>query len=104
MDEKIAIIGNEDFFAGFRALGVIVRDPAQEGVESEEIFSSLDPAEYAVVFVAEQEAEKLWDMISERNRKTPQTVIAVPGGRERTGSAGMKIRELVRRAVGADVG
>lgn len=104
MNDKIAIIGSEDFFAGFSTLGVEVKDPAIEGRQAEEILASFDPVSYAIVFVAEQYALDLWEIISERNKDTAQTVIVIPGGHETTGIAGMKIRQLVRRAVGADIG
>ena len=104
MNERIAIIGDEDFFAGFSALGIEIRDLSKEGRQADEVLSSLDPVHYAIVFVAEQYAPDMWDIISERNKNTPQTVIVIPGGQEATGIAGMKIRQLVRRAVGADIG
>jgi vacuolar-type H+-ATPase subunit F/Vma7 len=104
MDGRIAIIGNEELYAGFKALGVEVMDPSKEGKQAGEILALLDPARYAIVFVSEPEAHYVWDIISERNRNTSQTVTVIPAGHEQTGAAGMKIRELVRRAVGADVG
>lgn len=103
MKNRIAIVGNGDLYTGFKALGVEVMDTSKEDRDAREILTLLDPAEYAIVFVSEPEARDLWEMISERNRDTSQTVTVIPAGREQTETAGMKIRQLVRRAVGADI-
>lgn len=102
MSNKIAIIGKNDAFMGFRALGVEVIEPA-EGRDIHTVLESLDPERYAVVFIIEQYAQAVIESISERNRRTKQAVIIIPSGHKRTGVAGERIRQLVRRAVGADI-
>ena len=103
-ERKVAVIANEDIYMGFRALGIEVHDPAGEKRSAGEILASLSPAEYAVVYVAEDIGGEIWEEISRRNRETPQAVILIPAGIRATGAASERIKELVRRAVGADIG
>ena len=100
MANKIAIIGNQDAFRGFQALGVEVFNPAGN---ADAILTGLDPQDYAVVFVGEDIAGEMPELIGERNRVTVQAVIVIPSGRQRSGAAAERIRRLVRRAVGADI-
>lgn len=103
MDNKVAIIGSMDSYMGFRALGVEVSDPVIEERNAVEILESLSPEEYTIVFIAENYAEQMMDEISKRNKDTTQSVIIIPSGHTTKGIAGERIRNLVRRAVGADV-
>ena len=100
MADKIAIIGKQDAFLGFQALGVEVFNP--EG-DAAAVLTGLAPEEFAVVFVGEDIAEEIPELIGERNRATVQAVIVIPSGRQRSGAAAERIRQLVRRAVGADI-
>jgi vacuolar-type H+-ATPase subunit F/Vma7 len=100
---KIAIIGSAELFMGFKALGVDIHDPAQSGLSASEVLSMLGPVEYAIVFIGEHYSEGILDEIMYRNKKMSQSVIIIPSGRERSGIAGKRIRQLVRRAVGADI-
>jgi V/A-type H+/Na+-transporting ATPase subunit F len=98
----IAIIGDEDAFGGFRALGVAVLVPGPERTPRA-ILEGLAPAEYGIVFVSENYAEGILDLITGRTRDTEQAVIILPASRDGRGIAGDEIRRLVRRAVGADI-
>jgi V/A-type H+-transporting ATPase subunit F len=100
MADKIAILGNQDAFLGFRALGVEVFKPQGDPAA---VLNDLAPEEYAVIFVGEDIAEEIPELIGERNRTTVQAVIVIPSGRQRSGAAAERIRQLVRRAVGADI-
>jgi V/A-type H+-transporting ATPase subunit F len=101
-ESTIAIIGDEDAFGGFRALGVAVLVPGSEH-SPRTILEELAPSEYGIVFVSENYAEGIVDLITRRTRTTEQAVIILPASRDSRGIAGEEIKRLVRRAVGADI-
>lgn len=103
MSDRIAIVGRQDAFQGFRALGVDVREPGEAGDSVEQLLRSLDPREYGIVFVSDELAAGIQEIIDERTRRTTQAVIVIPSGKAAAGRAGERIRRLVRRAVGADI-
>lgn len=100
---KIAIIGSKDVILGFKAVGVkpFGIDTAEEGVK---IINNLrKSAEYGIVLITEDWAEKLMPELQTLQTGELPAVITIPSSRGTTGEGLKGLRRIVERAVGSDV-
>lgn len=99
---KIAVIGDETSTAGFKALGLDIFTVPEPGA-APDIWRSVDPDDYSVIFIAEPEYEMLTDEIAVLRGRTYPVVTVIPsvaGSRE---SGHDELKALVERAVGTDL-
>jgi V/A-type H+-transporting ATPase subunit F len=99
---KIAIIGPASTVVGFKALGLdsfVVARPE----DASAVWESLDPEQYAIIFVVENLFELLSEQIELFRRRAFPVIIAIPPVSGEKGAGIERLRALVERAVGTDV-
>lgn len=97
---KIGVVGRPEVIAPFRAAGfaVFAVEPGPEaGRQVEELLA----AGLSVLFYTEDLAGHLADLIARYSRGATPCLVMLPMGAEQRGLE--RLREIVRRAVGADV-
>ncbi len=96
---KIAVIGPESGIIPFRAIGA---DTYPAGEKPDEIVREVLGRDYGIVFITEDTIKRLEDrkIIME----TEINVVPIPGVGGETGFGRERIRELIKRAVGVDLG
>ncbi len=99
---KIGMIGDYNSVMGFKAMGIETY-VVQDSQKASEILWKMARSDYGIVFVVEDVAEKIMDVIEEVNRETFCSVILVPGIKGSKGLAISKIGKNVEKAVGMDI-
>ncbi len=98
----IAVVGPEEVYGGFRALGVIVRD-AHTGAEAERALDELAAGGAAVIFLAEPLFRERPQLLERFRREFPPIISVLPDHRGGTGATREHLRRLIERAVGVDI-
>jgi len=98
----VAVIGNRDSVLCFKAVGVSVF-PAATGEEARKIFQRLIGQDYAVIFVTERLAVDLEEEIRTVAFQPLPSVVLIPDNKGSLGQGVRHIREVVKKAVGADI-
>ena len=99
---KIGVIGDKDSVMGFLALGLTVFETS--GAEqTAELIRRAASEGYAAIYITEQAAQDVMDVIDEYKDSELPAIILIPGiaGSLGIGMAGVK--KSVERAVGADI-
>ena len=99
---SIAVVGDWQSVMGFRALGLDTY-PVTAPEEAREIIHRLAKEDCAVIYLTEQLAAKLGDVIARYKDELRPAIILIPG---REGSLGIgkdNIQRAIERAVGADI-
>ncbi len=99
---NIAIIGDKDSILCFRAVGVSVF-PTDDMEEARSIFRKLIQGDYAVIYITEQLAAALDDEIQKVAYQPLPSVVLIPNSKGSLGFGSRRIREVVKKAVGADI-
>ena len=102
MPDRIAVIGGRDYILGFKALGVEVF-PVETGEEASQALTAIRDSDYAVIFISEDFADALKDILEELWEKPLPVVAFIPGSRGSRGLARERLRQNARRAIGADI-
>ena len=99
---QIAAVGDWESVMGFRALGLDTY-PVTSPEEAREKIRELAKTNCAVIYLTEQLAKDLEDVISHYKDELRPAIILIPG---RVGSLGIgkaNIQRAIERAVGADI-
>ena len=96
----IAVVGRPEIVAPFRAAGLSVV-AIEPGPGAASAVQALVDRGCRVVFFTEDLYADLAPVIERHRRSATPSLVALPTGSERLGMA--RLREIVRRAVGADV-
>lgn len=99
---RIAVVGDWESVMGFRALGLDTY-PVTAPEEAREKIHQLAKADCAVIYLTEQLAGKLPDVLERYQDELRPAIILIPG---RSGSLGIgknNIQRAIERAVGADI-
>jgi V/A-type H+-transporting ATPase subunit F len=99
---NIAIIGDEDSISCFYAVGVDVY-PAERPDEVKAVFQKVSKQAYAIIFVTEQSARHIEAELQEIAWQPIPSVVLIPNHRGSLGLGQRVIRDVVKRAVGADI-
>jgi len=99
---SVAVIGDRDSILCFRAVGVDVF-PVADPAEAVKIFDRLVREEYAVIFITEPLAVELDEQIHEVAYRPLPSVVLIPNSKGTLGHGSRHIREVVKKAVGADI-
>jgi V/A-type H+-transporting ATPase subunit F len=99
---NIAIIGDKDSVLCFKAVGVSVF-PTADVEEARKIFRRLIQGDYAVIYITEQLAMGLDDEIQKVAYQPLPSVVLIPNSKGSLGFGSRRIREVVKKAVGADI-
>ena len=99
---QIAAIGDWESVMGFRALGLDTY-PVASVEEAKETVRELAKTDCAVIYLTEQLAKDMDDVLSRYKDELRPAIILIPG---REGSLGIgrdNIQRAIERAVGADI-
>ena len=99
---RIAVIGDWESVMGFRALGLDAY-PVSSPEEAREIIHKLAKEDCAVIYLTEQLAVKLEDVIARYKDALRPAIILIPGKEGSLGVGKRSIQSAIERAVGADI-
>lgn len=102
MDYKIAILGNHEEILGFKALGLIPISVSTKSEAEKKFQEAVKKNDYAIIFITENWAEKIEDVLLEHRGALP-AVVTVPNYAGSKGMGEKKLRNIVERAVGSDI-
>jgi len=99
---RIAVIGDWESVMGFRALGLDTY-PVTSVDEAKECVRELAKTDCAIIYLTEQLAKDMEDVLARYKDELRPAIIMIPG---REGSLGIgmnNIQRAIERAVGADI-
>ena len=99
---RIAVFGDWESVMGFRALGLDTY-PVTSGDEAKERVRELAKTDCAIIYLTEQLAKDMEDVLARYKDELRPAIIMIPG---REGSLGIgmnNIQRAIERAVGADI-
>jgi V/A-type H+-transporting ATPase subunit F len=99
---RIAVVGDWESVMGFRALGLDTY-PVTSPDEARETIHQLAKENCAVVYLTEQLAAKLGDVISRYKDELKPAIILIPGREGSLGIGKSTLQSSIERAVGADI-
>ncbi len=99
---QIAVIGDWDSVMGFRALGLDTY-PVTTAEEAREKIHELAKTDCAVIYLTEQLAAKLPDVLERYKDELRPAIILIPGRQGSLGIGKANIQRSIERAVGADI-
>ncbi|MBS4960677.1 MAG: V-type ATP synthase subunit F [Clostridiales bacterium] len=99
---KIAVVGDRDSVIGFKALGLDTFETDQPEM-AESILRDLADREYAIVYITEQLAQQMMDVIHQYQSQVTPAVILIPGKEGTLGIGQVALKTAVEKAVGADI-
>ncbi len=101
MQGKTAIIGNGDGVLAFKAGGVDAYS-ASDPTKAREILRKLAKT-YKVIFITDDLAVELNDLIQRMNEQAYPVVVPVPSEKGSNGYAVERMKEQMERALGVDI-
>lgn len=99
---KIAVIGDKDSILGFKTLGVAAF-PVTNSEAALAVLKKLAAESYGVVFITEELARDLGEVLAELNKRFLPSVVLIPNSKGTLGLGMQKIKENVEKAIGADI-
>jgi len=99
---RIAVIGDWESVMGFRALGLDTY-PVTSAEEAKETVKELAKTDCAVIYLTEQLAKDMGDMLSRYKDMLRPAIILIPGREGSLGIGKSNIQRAIERAVGADI-
>lgn len=99
---SIAAIGDWDSVMGFKALGLDTYPAAGPG-EAREIIEKLACEDCAVIYLTEQLAQELEDLVEKYKDELKPAIILIPGKEGSIGIGRRNIQRSIERAVGVDI-
>ena len=101
MQGKTAIVGRGDGVLAFKAGGVDAY-PAEDALKAREIIRKI-AKNYNVLFLTDDLAEELGDLIERMNESPYPVIVPVPSVSGASGYAKDRMREQMERALGVDI-
>lgn len=101
MVNKIAVIGDKDSVLALKAVGVEVFD-ATTADEAQRLIKKLS-ADYAVLFIAENLAEQIPDVLAKAKTRAFPAIVPIPTDNNSSGFGMRGIKSDVEKAIGVDV-
>lgn len=102
VEYRIAVIGDWQSVMGFKALGLDTY-PVTSSEEAREAVHRLAKENCAVIYLTEQLAAKLGDVIARYKDELRPAIILIPGREGSLGIGRTDIQRSIERAVGADI-
>jgi len=99
---RIAVIGEWESVMGFRALGLDTY-PVTSSEEARQKVYELARTDCAVIYLTENFAADLQDVISRYKDEIRPAIILIPGREGSLGIGKANIQRAIERAVGADI-
>ncbi len=102
MSTNIAAIGERDLILPFKAIGVQVF-PVEEIEEARDVMGRLIKEGYGLILITEGLASRLEDLLKEVSTEPTPSIVPIPSSGGSTGFALGRLRETIKKAVGADI-
>lgn len=99
---RMAVIGDASSIAGFAALGLTVMSTA-EPAEAASLVRKADDEGHAVIFVTEGLAKDMPETLAQYSGKPLPILLIIPDNEGHVGGAMAKLKNIVERALGADI-
>ncbi len=99
---KIAVMGDYDSIYGFAAVGLDTFS-LSDRQEAEKKLKQLAESDYAVIYITEDWALKLKNVIDRHNDQILPAIIQIPGVSGNTGQGVDNVKKYVEQAVGSDI-
>ena len=99
---QIAVIGDWESVMGFRALGLDTY-PVSSVEEAKEKVHELAKTNCAVIYLTEQLAKDMVDVLNRYKDEVRPAIILIPGREGSLGIGRENIQRSIERAVGADI-
>lgn len=99
---KIAVIGDKDSVLGFKTIGVDIF-PATTGERALKVLKKLADEEYGVIFITEELAAEIADVIEDLKKRFLPAVVLIPNSQGTKGIGIEQIKRNVEKAIGADI-
>ena len=99
---QIAAVGDWESVMGFRALGLDTY-PVTSPEEAKETIRELAKTNCAVIYLTEQLAQNMEDVIAHYKDEIRPAIILIPGREGSLGIGKANIQRAIERAVGADI-
>jgi V/A-type H+-transporting ATPase subunit F len=100
-NNKIAVIGDKDSILAFKAIGVEAF-PIKNYFDAAETLKKL-ARDYAVIFITEDIAENIIDIVNRYKTRPYPAVIPIPSASGSTGLGMRNISKNVEKAIGVDI-
>lgn len=97
---RIAVVGRHEVVVPFLAAGLAVV-PVEPGTEAAQRVRELVAGGYQVVFFTEDLLPWLGELLERTRRSATPCLVALPAGEAEAST--VRLREVVKRAVGADI-
>ena len=102
MNKKIAAVGNKESVLGFKAIGIDAF-PVTETEEAKRTVHSLAKEGYAVIFITEQTAQGIPEILERYAASPYPAIIPIPSNLGTTGLGMTRLKKNVEKALGADI-
>ena len=99
---KIGVIGDKDSVMGFLALGLTVFETS-DAAQTAQIIRRAAAQGYAALYITEQAAVDVMDVIDEYKDSELPAIILIPGLQGSLGIGMAGVKKSVERAVGVDI-
>ncbi|MCI5839411.1 MAG: V-type ATP synthase subunit F [Peptoniphilaceae bacterium] len=99
---KVAVIGDKDSILCFKALGVDVYT-AVDGKEVKQIVKNLDDGKTGVIFLTEELASEIPEVIEKYKKKMVPAIILIPSNKGSLNIGMNEIDKNVEKAIGANI-
>lgn len=99
---RIAVVGDWESVMGFRALGLDTY-PVTDTEQARNIIRELAKTDCAVIFLTEQLAKDMDDILARYKDELRPAIILIPGREGSLGIGKENIQRAIERAVGADI-
>ena len=99
---KVAVIGQRDSILIFKGLGISIFS-VKDGEEASRTLATIAQDDYAAIFITEDLAEEVEEIMRDLRERPFPTVTFIPGTRGTRGLGMERLRNNVRKAVGADI-
>ena len=99
---KLAVIGDKDSILGFKTIGVDTY-PVTNSDEALKAIKKLVANEYGVIFMTEELAGEMQDVLDELKKRFLPAVVLIPNSKGTLGIGMEQIKRNVEKAIGADI-
>ncbi len=99
---KAAVIGSRDSILGFKSLGISIFS-VKDGEEASRTLAAIAKDDYAAIFITEDLYEGVEEVLKDLRERPFPTVTFIPGTGGTRGLGMERLRNNVRKAVGADI-
>ncbi|MDD4414578.1 MAG: V-type ATP synthase subunit F [Oscillospiraceae bacterium] len=99
---RVAAIGDRDSIYGFAAVGIEMF-PTDSSDEAGRLVRSLSDNDYAVIYITEELASSIEDVLDIYKDRPVPIIVPIPGLSGNTGMGMKSVSKSVERAVGSDI-